>query len=289
MTTPIIFCHIEKCAGTTLVSKFRKELPFKSADFLARGNRPRTSELKALARLYPRLHLVSGHSLYPNLRSMFETQFGPVRMFTVVREPISRLISNYYYDKRRGIWLGNLEDYMRIPWKQNYLLRFLGAGEVEAGQEGFDSLDDFLLVSEIESYLKPMLSNFGLEISDSVPPQNEAKPDTIDLPADLRALGGESFGRYKIQPDILEEMRILNAQDLNFYQDAVARSTKRKDWIAPGNSASFQAKASPIVKLAHVYRNSVYKLSVLKKLGHHSLPRNRFNPSLVEASRAFSD
>lgn len=90
----IIFTHIPKTAGSTLVSLLEKEY---RADELVKINRH--MDLPALmAKLPPETKVIRGHYPYGLHRHTPRT----CRYFTILRDPVDRVISLYYFFSRQS-------------------------------------------------------------------------------------------------------------------------------------------------------------------------------------------
>ena len=106
----LAFVHIKKTAGTTLTAILRRNFGTRHLDtrlhlyedlFLA-------DDLRRALKLYRRLDCIAGHHVRPfgDLHSLIPK----IRYFTFVREPISRLVSDFQFKlsclTRRGIQPG---------------------------------------------------------------------------------------------------------------------------------------------------------------------------------------
>ncbi|MAZ08558.1 MULTISPECIES: sulfotransferase family 2 domain-containing protein [unclassified Limnobacter] len=91
MRPVVIFTHIPKVAGTSLVRKL--VLPNYPRDLI----KSYKGELDLL-RSRGRYQVLVGHSVY----GIQHLVTGPVKMFTMLRDPIERAISHYYFIKQPG-------------------------------------------------------------------------------------------------------------------------------------------------------------------------------------------
>ncbi len=283
----LIFSHIEKCAGTTLISHFRKQLPFQSVDAISNQNRITKNDLKKIKFLYPAVKVCSGHSITPDRKEIFEQEFGETQSMSIVREPLERLISNYVHDVRRGIWQGSLDDYAMIPWKNNYLLKFLGSGSVDRGLSGSETVDYLLPVRKFEDCLPTILKNCDIDIPSVLTKQNVSSQHPTRIPDDVKVTNGVSIGGYSITEKAFKKIRTMNAADINFWNDFDANFDSTPYNVeGPSNNKNNGGELSS--KAANLYRNLIYKPLVMKRFGYHAIPRNSRSPELVRIDESFN-
>lgn len=276
----LVFCHIEKCAGTSLIDKFRTELPFRSCDVISSTNLASRNELRLVQRLYPCIQLISGHNMAPAAFNDVHEVFGRFTSFTVIREPLERLISNYVYDRARGVWTSSLSDYSDIGWKQNYLGKFMGGGDEVVGWSMLDRFDYVIPLPSLEFLLPKMLAASGFEISDVIPRSNVSEKSGAKLPDDVLLVDGVHVGKYKIKPDTYEKLTRLNRIDIDGYADVNGRTTAVLAAEINSNAGvrTGLGNRHVLVSAASAYRNLIYKPLACGKLGPVGLPRNLINP-----------
>jgi hypothetical protein len=99
MTSALIFMHIPKCGGTTLVSVLKRVVPegrrFHVGDDIA-GSRMVLAALPDSERL--RIDLLYGHLSYGWHEHLLPRQ---ARYFTIVRDPVTRVMSHYNFVRSR--------------------------------------------------------------------------------------------------------------------------------------------------------------------------------------------
>lgn len=280
----LLFLHIEKCAGTTIISHFRNQLPYESIDVLTRKNKVCFQDIKIAKKLYAGAKVCSGHSITPDRIDVFEQLFGDVQTLSIIRDPIERVISNYVHDVRRGKWDADLSSYLRIPWKHNYLLRFLGGGRVEYGFRASEEIDFLLPVDQFEQCLPVVFESTKLNILTSLTKKNESS-GTL-MPKDVKIYGGVPVGIYCIREDEYDYASRVNKLDVEFWSSVKSNFAPypiKEAGDGEVNSNTSRCK----VRLASLYRNMIYKPMVLRQFGYHALPRNSQNPGRVSENEAF--
>jgi hypothetical protein len=290
MENVVLFCHIEKCAGTSLVKKLTDEMPFRAVNLLVNQNTVTLKELKKTKLLYGRPKVISGHSINPSTFPNFRKVYPNITTFTVLREPCARLISNYLHDRTRGVWDGNLHDYMSVSWKQNYLLRFLGGGDPEKGLLGYEKIDYKLSVKNINRSFPLLVKALGLPISRDLKKKNSFQQNNSVLPKDISVENGVKVGHYSISHDTYKVMTKLNEKDIAFYEMALKQEelwiTQQSTSLAHDTSETIRTSKA-LQKLEWLYRNTVYKPFLIGKVGYHALDRNSYSPDVTSSHDAF--
>lgn len=284
-----VFSHIEKCAGTSLTTKFRNELPFQSCDIVSKSNVVSKSELIQTKTLFPRLKIMSGHNLSSNAFDDIASVFGDMQVFTVVRDPVERLVSNYLHDKTRGVWRGTLQEYQNIPWKKNYLSRFIGGGDVENALSNLSRISYIITVRNLEPLAPLIFEKFGLGLSAVIPRQNTHESNKSAIPDDLSASDGVTIGKHHIAEDLHLEIVENNAIDIDLFQ-MLKENELNQFGMTQLPSKQYALSAIPR-KLATIpalaYRNSIQKPLILGRTGYTALPRNATSPDKTTEIHAF--
>lgn len=290
MNNVVLFCHIEKCAGTTVTKKFTTELPFQAVDVLTKNNTITLEEIKKTKLFYPKPRVISGHSINPTTFDNFRSVYQSIKTFTILRNPCDRLISNYLHDRTRGVWDGDLDAYISIPWKQNYLLRFLGGGNPDNGYSGYKEIDLAISVKNINRSFPLVLNFLDLHIPASLEKKNSFQQNKSQIPSDISVENGIKVGSYSISHKTHAKMIKLNARDIEFYQEALDEEEALLKQLSSQIAIQHinAPKSTKTLERMHwIYRNGIYKPFLLGKLGYHSLPRNALSPDLTRLTNAF--
>jgi hypothetical protein len=91
----LIFLHIPKSAGSTILPIFKRQ--YKRDSFFVPGNHPNLSAIKEKLVSTSSLRLCFGHMDF----GMHDVVGQPYKYATILRDPIERVISQYYYVKRQ--------------------------------------------------------------------------------------------------------------------------------------------------------------------------------------------
>lgn len=292
MRNVVLYCHIEKCAGTSLIKKFINELPFRAVNLLTNENTVTLKELKRTKRVYGTPKVISGHSINPTTFNNFKSLYPSISTFTIIREPCARLISNYLHDRTRGVWDGTLQEYISIPWKQNYLLRFLGGGNPDEGMAGYEKIDFKISVKNINRSFPILVEALGLDISTSVEKRNSFQQNKSDVPDDISVENGIKVGSYSISQEAYDDMCRLNQKDIEFYKKALEQEEAwlETENVSPKTPEASKGRSKGSKFLQHMewlYRNMIYKPFVIRRVGYHALPRNAQSPLLTDVQDAF--
>lgn len=271
-----IFSHVEKCGGTTLIAASRNRAALAHCDLVMRQtgtNSADTSDLRRAMRAYPKLDFLAGHCVDPGLLEQYRATasaqgYKTVHVVTTLRAPISRLLSDYVHDVTRRDSTLSLADYLNIEWKQNYLTKFFGNGDLRIAKSVLSSFDCVDTSGSRDVLL--YLANNGFAFADSEPPRTnvyEQQP-----PACLAVKDGVTFGKYCISQANVDLFNAANQDDIALF-----------DWVKSQNSGRECKELSDAKKIdekrsrptfQRLYRNIVYKLLFLRRRGFTPLPRN---------------
>ncbi len=168
----LIFTHIPKAAGSTLAAVLRAQ--FSRSETLDVTPLTPAERVERMEHLPDSIRLVIGHARY----GLHLHTKRPCRYFTLLREPVERVISAYYYIRR----MPEHHLYARItdetggltalaPLQQNIQTKFIAgtpprteadAGELERAKQNL--LNDYAAVGLAESFdesLLLMMKTFG--------------------------------------------------------------------------------------------------------------------------------
>lgn len=214
----LISLHIPKTAGTS----FRSVLKTVYGDRLTKLD-IRNDQLLVEDKLFfdsqlpERTKVIHGHFFYPNLQRCIDLS-GEVPIITWLRDPVERVISNYYYlSKRMAEELQEEEKGMNIRMKmQRSLLEFAATdfarNRMSRFLEGL-TLKDLFFVGLVEHYEED-LALLGRKLS---------------WPR-VRGAALNLTGEAKMEVDeaTRQQIRALNAEDVALYEQALAWRAKRQ-------------------------------------------------------------
>jgi hypothetical protein len=204
----VISIHIPKTAGLA----FRQILynNYGQSQVLAKNQKALRLEGKTIHDHYRKRHkVIHGHLPYPLVQALHGPQ---TRVVAWLRSPVSRVVSNYYYNihhefpKRQqedpSRKMPTLQEFIERPMRQNVMARFL---------EGIE-LEDLYFLGFQESFTS------GLE---QLAGKMEWRIDEADR---KRRVNDNSKARSRYpQPEtaIIERIEELNKQDIDLYNRAL--------------------------------------------------------------------
>ncbi len=213
----LVFTHIPKAAGTTLVDIIRTE--FGERQILNRHKLNEAEWTEQLRKLQPEVRAIVGHARYGVHREVPR----PCRYFTVLRDPVERAISLYSYIRSTPAHMRHAEvisgkmgiaDYARE--KRDIQTKYIAG----AAASGPDAIDDAEL-DRARRHLESEYETFGLA---------EEFPKSVLL--FTRAFGWKLRGyrsrnitpnrlaQTTLAPSVLDEIREANRLDIRLYEFA---------------------------------------------------------------------
>ncbi|MEH6714987.1 hypothetical protein [Parasphingorhabdus flavimaris] len=284
MRRVIIFFHIEKCGGTSLVHFFRNNLPFQSCEAISRTNALTISEWKKALLVYPKLKVISGHNLQVDIIDWFRKVGIEVESFVIYRDPIERTISDYLHDYRKGTFNGTLEEYAQILWKQNYMSKFLGSGHEMRALGNLEKFDHLVPVGESAQFAASLFSAHSIPVHHPYSITNKAGGK---MPDDVNVADGIRVGRYKIAEGVWHTLSEKNEMDITLFSHFEKKRVSRQYSVGEPQVRKADDRTAVGPKLASAQRNLLYKPLIGVWSKYYALPRNRFDPRAVMAKGAF--
>ncbi len=206
----LIFIHIHKTGGKSMSQVFEdvygKSSTFRLNQNVFRGLKPSEVNLRTL--IPGRTNVLSGHLPYPYLQQIVKEDRP--KLVTWLRDPVERVISNYYWrlslDRSKAAEEGiaytdmTLDEYIHIPKNQNRMSTFL---------EGL-VLTDLFFIGFLESHDQDMEAL-------------AQKLNWLSLPR-IHTNINPAFNKEPriITAEIREEIKRLNQQDLELFQEAIS-------------------------------------------------------------------
>ncbi len=149
MSNIIAFSHIEKCAGTTLITAFRSLYGIHHFDVIPSSKDTMLLsevDIQLALRLSPKLKSIAGHSLRVYLPWTSKHDFFWV---TVLREPVARIISDYNYHCNVLGYSGDYADFLKLESRRNFLVKSI-CGDEDIDRAKFLLRSSFSLVGTVD-------------------------------------------------------------------------------------------------------------------------------------------
>jgi hypothetical protein len=210
----LLSIHIPKTAGLSFRAILYRQ--YGQHRVLAKNQGALRRAGHELGRYYRKRHrVVHGHLPYPLLRSLH----GPnTRVITWLREPVSRVVSNYYYNithefpKRQqedpNAQMLTLEEFIERPMRQNVMSRFLEG-------IGLQGLFFFGFQEDFEGGLDQLSEQMGWTLSE------EDRSRRVNDNRKIKA----SYPQPS--PALVGRIRQLNQSDIALYEQAKALWERR--------------------------------------------------------------
>ena len=256
----LAFAHIEKCGGTTLIYALRGLFMFDHFDVIPRKKNSvlfTADDMLAVLRLRRTVKSVSGHWI--RLSSNLESVVPDVQYVTLLREPISRYVSEFRHFGQYAGCADDFEGWLEFPDRFNLQTKAIaGCEDLELAKELLatrfahvglvDRYDDFMRGLAILLQVPPGVLHYRVKNAASQRPGAEGPIVDLD--------------RYARQ------IHERNHLDLKLYRYA-------KETLIPSLQARLAERTSPVtstppaprsefairvrVALNRVYRNLIYK------------------------------
>lgn len=283
-----LFFHVEKCGGTSLVNFFRNNYPLQACEAVSKSNRLQKTELKTILFCYPRIKVLSGHNLHTDVIDWLLDAGFEVYSFTLLRNPVERLISDYLHDHRKGTFGGTLCDYSSIAWKKNYISRFFGAGAAESGARNISRLDCVMPLWKSEDFARLLVTS---ELGHINSPYIKSNTSGSTLPSDVQQSDGVRVGSYEISRkayDLIVEGNEIDIQLFEVFRTSTFEIEGVNEKTVGSSCTRFLGKWRGLRTAARIQRNILYKPLVGVTPGYYALPRNADDPRLVDEKDAFN-
>jgi hypothetical protein len=128
MSRIIAFVHIQKTAGTSLKFVIRNSLGVRHSDVNPVDPREKTfrsGDLAFARSANPHLESISGHELCEPTRHLD----GEVAPYTMLREPIARMLSHFQHKVATGRHPNDFPRFLEDPENHNFQVRKIAGGE----------------------------------------------------------------------------------------------------------------------------------------------------------------
>ena len=157
----MMFIHIEKSAGTSFKSiltnnYFLSYLNLTSWHYWTNEDDKilKPKEVKNLLRIFPYVKAMSSHSLRPKFGYEEEINRN-IRYVTILRDPIERYLSNYYFQKDVMGMGWNFESYLEEKRFHNFMVKKLtGTNDLKRAKQ---IIDDFFFVGFVEEFDRSLI------------------------------------------------------------------------------------------------------------------------------------
>jgi hypothetical protein len=241
-TAMLGFSHVPKTAGTSIIGSLTGlKRPYRNIevrDYTAPNDEFRRQEWEAVTAFVEqqrsptgrgRCRSFSGHLRRAHV-DYIRTELPDVRFFTLLRDPVARVVSDYRYcltpkhpaHEQFAEQFPTLSDFAQHPASQNLMAKYL-AEDWQAGDEAVieSVLAGFDFIGVMEMY--EMSVSMVFRMADVVHVSNEHRNQTV--PTDRNAL--------EIEAAVHEEIRRCNAVDSALYQSVRnLLEPQRESWWA---------------------------------------------------------
>ena len=268
----IVFSHIEKCGGTTLIKHFRRIFGARHCDIIPQDRdamHVSEADVKKTHRLLPGLRSVAGHSIRSQQIEYWKRHFDSAAVpIILLRNPVDRYLSDFRHFVRQFGFADSLSRWIAYLPRQNFMTKAIAgtpcsAQALEILQSHYsavgvlENFDDFL--HQVASAAEVPELNTGYQVEN-------------------RGWGAErSLGELE---QFRSEIESINEEDIKLYR-AVKASIIRTDRASRQNSAEQEfVNSSPVPLFRQninnfqnlVVRNLYYKPGMGYPPGPYRLP-----------------
>ena len=264
MPEPVdFFIHVPKTAGTTMLRIIEDRYPPGSVESLYLA--PPEEAAARIAQIGPRTRIVAGHVDYSYSRNFS----GPFRAFAMLREPVERAISLFYFVKRepshpshQAVVDGKITIEEMSREQGGMQARFI------AGYSPVEPVSDNTLLAQAKDHLVEKLAVFGL---------TERFDETLLLLTQALGWKRRGYARMNVtkkrpskdatDPALLAAIREASAVDVALYEFARELFEKRLAGQPPGFGEKLAAlrRGAMVVEGVNRVREGIG--SIARKLG----------------------
>ena len=268
----IAFTHIEKCAGTLIIKALRSIYGVDHFDLIPRSTSTMIANKDDIAfalRLNKSLKSIAGHSL-----RIYETELYSSFEFTwvtLLREPISRFLSDYNYHINTLGYRGSYDDFLKRESRRNFITKAI------CGDEHAENAIEILtnkynvvgVVEELHCFLNELTSMTGADFV-----------SYSDVAANITS--GSILRKRDLSPSQLKETINACKKDIEVYSYVKNDLFRGKGIYINGNSRATHSDTfvySSRLKLIEnvMYRNLVYKPMLGRvPFVRHALPEYKY-------------
>ncbi len=208
----IAFVHIQKTAGTSMKFILKHSFGMSHCDVNpldpAAGSVFGAPDLAFVRRVYPWLRSVSGHEIVEPTRHLGDA----VMPYTMLREPVARMISHFQDKNVRGRAGLDIEDFLADPSQHDFQVRKIAGGpDLEKACRLLEERYFFVgLTEQFAASMRLFAKTCPFPIDLRYRRQNKASDDTISR-------------RLRSDESIMSRLRDANRLDAALY-DFVAKS-----------------------------------------------------------------
>jgi hypothetical protein len=244
---PYFFVHIPKTAGTSFRIAVQQAFPKRVVYDYGKASPHTWEPIKSVyegklglaqvaeALLSEGVVMLGGHVAFNKYADLFE----PQRVLTILREPVSRVVSEYEHTRRQG-FTGTLLEFANKPRNRNLQTRLLRGV----------ALEEFGLVGLTERYNESIELLRGLTGWDVAALAMNRNPETKAAKAG-----------YELSRQDLATLRKLNRLDVKLYAEACRIFDQR--WASRGDAGSSSAGSAVSARTVVLARDVVFEPSAV--------------------------